>query len=93
MKKHTEGVIDEIGKNWAGVATRLSKINDILTLGFYPKPNYEQIGTYKGDVSNLKRGDRVVVTFKTKEEESWVDKYTPFGNNISKLEKLGVNHS
>ena len=87
--KIKEGIIEVLGKNWAGVSTRKGSLFDLITIGFYPKPTYSQLGTFKGDVSNFNKGDRVKITLKTRDEGSWLDRYTPFGTNISKIEKIG----
>lgn len=79
------GVVDALGKNWTGIATRRELLSDIVTLGFYPKPNYEQIGTFNGDVSNLKKGDKVEIVYK--EKFTFID-YLLMRSNIEKLEKI-----
>lgn len=81
----SKGVVDALGKNWAGIATRKEKLTDIITMGFFPKPNYEQIGTFNGDVSGLEKGDKVAIVYK--EKFTFLD-YLLMKSNIEKLQKI-----
>lgn len=83
--KTTIGVVDMVGKKWLGIATRKSKLIDMLTMGYYPKPRYQQIGTFHGDTIQFKCGDKVLVLLK--EKESFFD-FLLGRPNIIKLEKI-----
>ncbi len=82
------GVIDSISKNGCGVATRTEKITDLLTLGFYPKPSYNQLGVYHGDMTGFKKGDEIRITYRQKTDSFWKNLYNSLvKNNIIKIEK------
>src|SRR3990172_10374416 len=57
-------VVVEKGKDYLYIATRQSRFIDFFTLGYYPKPNYEQIGQFHGNVEGFEEGDTVEVYFK-----------------------------
>lgn len=79
------GVIEQRNRKSLFIATRMSSILDFFTLGFYPKPKYEQIGVFKGDTRGFKKGDRIKVQIKKK--ESLLD-YILMRPNIIKVERL-----
>lgn len=64
MHDGMHGVIVERGKNYMYIATRDCKFIDLFTLGYFPKPNYEQIGQYHGNTEGFEEGDTVEVYFK-----------------------------
>lgn len=64
------GVIEEKGKDYLYISTRKPKFIDWITLGYFPKPNYEQIGQYHGNTEGFNEGDIVEVFFK-KESNSF----------------------
>ena len=76
-------MIDALGKDGCGISTRRSKLIDVLTIGFYPKPSYEQLGTYKGDMTGYNLGDKVKLTYR--KGWSWKDL---FKENIISIEKI-----
>lgn len=92
---HNIGVVDAPGTETLGIATRTGKLVDIITFGCWPKPSYEQLGVYHGsDSANYKKGDRVKITYYSKEEKkSWslkrkISYYFLDGYNIKKIEKI-----
>ncbi len=78
------GVIDQKNKKSLFIATRKAKWFDLFTMGFYPKPTYEQIGVFKGDVSGFEEGDRVKVLVN---KQSFLEILT-LKPNILKVEKM-----
>lgn len=68
------GTVVEAGKRYLYIATRQEHAIDRLTLGFYPKPKYEQIGIYEGDTNGIKEGAIVEVYFR--KMRRWKDIFT-----------------
>jgi len=58
------GVIVEKGKDYLYIATRKEKLIDHIIMGYYPKPNFEQIGQFHGNVEGFEYGDTVEIYFK-----------------------------
>jgi len=58
------GVIVEKGKDYLYIATRKEKFIDHVIMGYYPKPNFEQIGQFHGNVEGFEYGDTVEIYFK-----------------------------
>ena len=65
------GTVVEAGKNYLYIATRMEHAIDRITFGYYPKPNYEQIGVYSGDTNGIKEGAIVEVYFR--KTKRWKD--------------------
>lgn len=84
------GVIDSISKNGCGIATRCQKMIDIFTFGLYPKPSYNQLGVYHGDMSGFKKGDIINITYRQQlpffSKKYWENWKLWFAPNIIKIE-------
>lgn len=66
----------EKGSNYLYLATRQGRFTDLFTLGYYPKPNYDQIGVFDGNTEGIEEGDTVEVYFKHE------------GKNLKKIIKI-----
>ena len=55
-RKYDVGVIDCMSKKGCGIATKRQTWNPLSLIG------YTQIGTYKGDMSGFKSGDKIKLT-------------------------------
>lgn len=82
MPKRYEGVIDVCSKNGAGIATKHQTMNPKTWWG------YDQLGTYKGDMTGFKVGDRVKLTYREKTGSFWKDLRNSFKPNIIQIGKI-----
>ena len=79
------GVIDGMNKNGCGVATKVATWNPLSMIG------YDQFGTYEGDMSGYKSGDKIKFTYR-KSSDSFLEriKENLFKGNIIKIEKVNL---
>ena len=82
-RKYDVGIIDCMSKKGCGIATKKQTWNPLSLIG------YTQIGTYKGDMSGFKAGDKIKLTYRESTGSFWKDAWNDFCKpNIIKIERL-----
>ena len=68
-----DAVVEESGNKSLCLATRRGLAIDRLTIGFWPRPQYEQIGVYYGETKEIGEGSIVKVWFRKDNPFKWYD--------------------